>query len=190
MQAIQSRVVDNSAAILLADSGNSFVWTTHYLKFSAPRQYRVSTGVGSMGHAAAGVLGAALAKKGKAVAVVGDGALLMNNEINTAVHCGAQAVWIVLNDGRYSMCAQGMETLGLTADATLPDVDFASFAIAQGAIGIRVEHEHQLEAALDQAMSTTSPCVLDVLIDPELRPPADNRNSGLKHHMAFPNKLV
>ncbi|NJK52410.1 MAG: hypothetical protein HC936_05515 [Leptolyngbyaceae cyanobacterium SU_3_3] len=93
MQVIQNKIVDRSEAILLADSGNSFIWTTHYLKFVSPRRYRVSTGVGSMGHAAAGVLGAALALKGKAVAVLGDGAMLMTNEINTAVHCGAQAVW-------------------------------------------------------------------------------------------------
>jgi acetolactate synthase-1/2/3 large subunit len=188
MQVIQNKIVDNSAATLLADSGNSFVWTTHYLKFVDPQRYRVSTGIGSMGHAAAGVLGAALALKGKAVAILGDGAMLMTNEINTAVHCGAQAVWIVLNDARYSMCAQGMETLGLTADATFPEVDFASFAIAQGSMGIRVENERQLDAAIDQAISTNRPCVLDVLIDPTCRPPSDNRNSGLKSQMVFPNK--
>jgi thiamine pyrophosphate-dependent acetolactate synthase large subunit-like protein len=188
MQVIQNKIVDHSEATLLADSGNSFIWTTHYLKFVAPRRYRVSTDVGSMGHAAAGVLGAALALKGKAVAVLGDGAMLMTNEINTAVYCGAQAVWIVLNDARYNMCAQGMGTLGLTADATIPEVDFASFASAQGAMGIRVENELQLEAALEQAMSTTRPCVLDVLIDSDCRPPSDNRNSGLKSQMVFPNK--
>ncbi|NJK52409.1 MAG: hypothetical protein HC936_05510 [Leptolyngbyaceae cyanobacterium SU_3_3] len=96
----------------------------------------------------------------------------------------------MLNDARYNMCAQGMETLGLTADATLPEVDFASFASAQGAMGIRVENELQLEAALDRAMSTTRPCVLDVLIDPACRPPSDNRNSGPKSQMVFPNKLT
>jgi acetolactate synthase-1/2/3 large subunit len=190
MQVIQNKIVDNSAATLLADSGNSFVWTTHYLKFVDPQRYRVSTGIGSMGHAAAGVLGAALALKSKAVAVLGDGAMLMSNEINTAVHYGAQAVWIVLNDARYNMCAQGMETLGLTADATFPEVDFASFAIAQGAMGIRVENERQLDAAIDQAISTNRPCVLDVLIDPTCRPPSDNRNSTLKSQMVFPNKLT
>jgi thiamine pyrophosphate-dependent acetolactate synthase large subunit-like protein len=190
MQVIQNKIVDHSAAILLADSGNSFIWTTHYLKFVTPQRYRVSTGVGSMGHAAAGVLGAAIALNGKAVAVLGDGAMLMTNEINTAVHCGAQAVWIVLNDARYNMCAQGMATLGLTADASIPEVNFASFAIAQGAMGIRVENERQLESAVEQAMSTTRPCLLDVLIDPDLRPPSDNRNSVLKSQMVFPNKLT
>lgn len=198
MKLIQARLIDPDVATLLADSGNSFVWTTHYLQFHRPNQYRVSTGVGSMGHAAAGVLGSAIALKNtsnagstpssykKAVAIVGDGAMLMNNEINTAVHHSAPALWIVLNDGRYNMCAQGMETLGLTGDATLPTVDFARFAIAQGATGLQAKNERQLEIALEAAIASTGPCVLDVWIDPTLRPPSDNRNSGLKRQMVFP----
>ena len=98
-----------------------------------------------MGHAAAGVVGAALATGRRAVAVVGDGALLMTNEINSAVKFGARAVWVVLNDGRYGMCAQGMEALGLSADAEIPQVDFAAFARAQGARATRVDHEVQLD---------------------------------------------
>lgn len=194
MEIIQTQLIDPAVAILLADSGNAFVWATHYLQFSQPGQYRLSTGVGSMGHTAAGVLGAALALKKspnanlgkKAVAIVGDGAMLMNNEINTAVHYSAPAIWIVLNDGRYNMCAQGMETLGLTADATIPAVDFACFAIAQGAMGLRVENEPQLESAIAAAITSPGPCVIDVWIDPDLRPPADNRNRGLKRQMVFP----
>src|SRR5438552_5564764 len=125
MYVLQDSVVDRSDATLLSESGNSFLWTTHRLRFSEPHRYRVSTGVGAMGHAAAGVVGAALATGGRAVAIVGDGALLMTNEINTAVKYRARSVWVVLNDARYGMCAQGMESLGLSADAEIPPVDFA-----------------------------------------------------------------
>ena len=125
----------------------------------------MSTGFGAMGHAAAGVVGAALATGRRAVAVVGDGALLMTNEINSAVKFGARAVWIVLNDGRYGMCAQGMDALGLSADAEIPQVDFAAFARAQGARAMRVDHEAQLDAALAEAMAADGPFVVDVRID-------------------------
>src|SRR5258705_6472881 len=101
-----------------------------------------------MGHAAAGVVGAANGSGGKAVAIIGDGAMLMNNEINTAVKFDLPAVWIVLNDARYNMCEQGMATLGLSADATFPEVDFAMLARALGADGIRVEREAELGPAL------------------------------------------
>lgn len=179
MDALQDWVVDRSNATLLAESGNSFLWTTHRLRFREPHRYRVSTGVGAMGHAAAGVIGAALATGRRAVAVVGDGALLMTNEINSAVKFRAPAVWVVLNDGRYGMCAQGMDALGLSADAEFPQVDFAAFARAQGAGATRVDHESQLDAALAEAMASDGPFVVDVRVDPRSKAPASLRNAAL-----------
>jgi thiamine pyrophosphate-dependent acetolactate synthase large subunit-like protein len=179
MDALQDHVVDRSDAIVLSESGNSFLWTTHRLRFSAPHRYRTSTGIGSMGHASAGVVGAALATGRRAVAVVGDGALLMTNEINSAVKFGARAVWVVLNDARYGMCAQGMDTLGLSADAEFPQVDFAAFARAQGAAATRVDHESQLDGALGEAMAAAGPFVIDVRIDPRCKAPASQRNASL-----------
>jgi acetolactate synthase-1/2/3 large subunit len=179
MDALQDWVVDRSNTTVLSEAGNSFLWTTHRLRFLAPHRYRASTGVGAMGHAAAGVVGAALATGRRAVAVVGDGALLMTNEINSAVKFGARAVWIVLNDGRYGMCAQGMDTLGLSADAEIPQVDFAAFARAQGARATRVDHEVQLDAALAEAMAAHGPFVVDVRIDPRCKAPASLRNAAL-----------
>jgi acetolactate synthase-1/2/3 large subunit len=179
MDALQDWVVDRSDATVLSESGNSFLWTTHRLRFSEPHRYRVSTGVGAMGHAAAGVVGAALATRRRAVAVVGDGALLMTNEINSAVKFNAPAVWVVLNDGRYGMCAQGMDALGLSADAEIPQVDFAAFARAQGAGATRVDHEVQLDGALAEAMAADGPFVIDVRIDPRCQAPASLRNAAL-----------
>ena len=186
MDALQDWVVDRSDATVLSEAGNSFLWTTHRLRFSAPHRYRTSTGFGAMGHAAAGVVGAALATGRRAVAVVGDGALLMTNEINSAVKFGARAVWVVLNDGRYGMCAQGMDTLGLSADAEIPQVDFAAFARAQGARATRVDHEVQLDAALAEAMAADGPFVIDVRIDPRCKAPASLRNASLAEHTRRP----
>ena len=137
-----------------------------------------------MGHAGAGVVGAALGSRGKAVAIVGDGAMLMNNEVNTAVKFDVPAVWIVLNDARYNMCEQGMATLGLSADATFPEVDFAMLAQSLGARGVRVEREAELVPALRRAMAASGPFVLDVRIDPERRAPSQGRNRGLSRQLA------
>ena len=190
MDALQDWLVDRSNATVLSESGNSFLWTTHRLRFSEAHRYRTSTGFGSMGHAAAGVVGAALATGRRAVAVVGDGALLMTNEINSAVKFGARAVWIVLNDGRYGMCAQGMDTLGLSADAAIPQVDFAAFARAQGARAVRVDHEWQLDAAMAEAMTADGPFVIDVRIDPSCKAPASLRNAALAGTRSGPSPLT
>jgi thiamine pyrophosphate-dependent acetolactate synthase large subunit-like protein len=181
MAAIQEQIVEKSDAVILAESGNSFTWATHCLKIDRPNRYRVSTGVGAMGHTVAGVIGAALANKGKSVAIVGDGSMLMNNEISTAVKYQIPAVWIVLNDARYNMCHQGMAILGLKgADALLPKTDFVAIAQGMGAEGIRVTQESQLNSALQQAMSSAVPFVIDVIIDPERLAPSGGRNKSLR----------
>lgn len=181
MDAIQRLIVEGSDAVVLAESGNSFTWSTHLLRFAQPNRYRVSTGVGSMGHTATGVVGVAQARQGKAVAIVGDGSMLMNSgEISTAVKYQLPAVWIVPNDGRYNMCYQGMALLGLKgADAILPHTDFVAIARGMGATGIHVKKESDLEAALLQAIAAQGPFVIDVALDPTRPAPSQGRNKGL-----------
>ena len=189
MAEVQRLIVDETDAVVLAESGNAFTWATHHLRFASPR-YRVSTNLGSMGHASAGVVGAALAHRGGAVAILGDGAMLMASEVNTAVKRRARAVWIVLNDGRYNMCHQGMAALDMQglADATFPPVDFAALARAQGAQGVRVEREAELGAAIACALDAGGPFVVDVLIDADRRAPTQGRNEGLKATQASGTK--
>ena len=183
MAAIQRAIVDEGDAVVLAESGNAFTWATHYLRFAKPGRYRVSTNLGSMGHAATGVLGAALGRNGKAVAIVGDGAMLMNSgEVNTAAKLRVPALWIVLNDGRYNMCFQGMAALGMAgqADACFPPADFAMLARSMGADGLRVQREGDLEEALAHALAADGPFILDVLIDADQQAPTRGRNEGLR----------
>jgi acetolactate synthase-1/2/3 large subunit len=180
MQAIQRIVVDGSDAVVLSESGNSFTWTTNMLRFPQANRYRVSTGVGSMGHNVTGVVGAAKGRNGKAVAIVGDGSMLMNSEVSTAVKYQLPTVWIVLNDGYYNMCNQGMTLLNMKgADAKLPDTNFSLIARGMGAEGIRVEAEAGLESALKKAMAATGPVVVDITIDPTRFAPSKGRNKSL-----------
>ncbi|MEH2373652.1 scytonemin biosynthesis protein ScyA [Nostoc sp.] len=180
MAAIQKIIVEGSNAVVMAECGNSFTWSTHLLQFVQANRYRVSTGVGAMGHAVTGVLGAALANNSKAVGIVGDGAMLMNNEISTAVKYKIPAIWIVLNDARYNMCHQGMKILGLKgADATIPPTNFAMIARGMGAEAIVVVRESDIEAALEQAIASTVPFLIDVVIDADRPAPSGGRNKSL-----------
>lgn len=180
MAAIQQAVVENSDAIVLAESGNSFTWSTHFLRFQEAHRYRVSTGVGAMGHGVTGVIGAARGGQRRAVAIAGDGAMLMNCEISTAVKYRIPAVWIVLNDARYNMCCQGMTMLGLEgADPYLPPTDFVSIARGLGAQGMHVDREADLAMAIETALAAEAPFVVDVAIDPTRFAPSKGRNKGL-----------
>ncbi|MBE8996894.1 thiamine pyrophosphate-binding protein [Nostoc sp. LEGE 12447] len=180
MNGIQQVIVEGSDALVLAEGGNSFAWAINFLQFSKPGRFRASTGFSAMGHTCTGIVGAALARRGKAVAIVGDGAMLMNSEVNTAVAYQIPAVWIVLNDGRYNMCEQGMKYVGFKGvDATIPQVNFVKTAQGMGADGIRVETEYDIQAALEKGIAATGPFVVDVIIDPTQIAPAHNRNQSL-----------
>ncbi len=184
MEAIQRGVVEGTDAIVMTEAGNAFAWGSASLRFDEPR-YRVSTGWGSMGQAAAGVLGAAIGSGRKAVAILGDGAMLMQSEVSTAVQYGIPAVWIVLNDGRYGMIEGGMRMEGLEPRGTsFPQVDFVSFAKSMGAHGERVSEESELESAIFRAMAHPGPFVLDVVIDPDQPAPIGQRIAALKGHEA------
>ena len=180
MDAIQQVIVEGSDAVVMAESGNSFAWGIHHLRFTKPGRFRVSTGFGSMGHFVTGIVGAALARNSKAVAIVGDGAMLMNNEISTAVQHQIPAVWIVLNDSRYNMCDQGLTLLNFKGvDAKITPTNFVEIAQAIGADGIRVEKESDIQVALEKAMAASSPFVVDVFIDSTQIPPSESRNQSL-----------
>ncbi|MEH2353620.1 ScyA-related TPP-binding enzyme [Nostoc sp.] len=180
MNVIQKLIVEESNAVVMAEAGNSLVWAINLLRFAEPNRFRVSTGFGSMGHFVTGVVGAALTGGGKAVAIVGDGAMLMNNEVSTAVKYQVPTVWIVLNDGRYNICEQGMGYLGFKyADATIPQVDFVKIAEGMGAEGVRVKQETEVQAALEEAIAATAPFVVDVVIDPTQIAPTQTRNQSL-----------
>ncbi|MCC5670773.1 ScyA-related TPP-binding enzyme [Nostoc sp. CHAB 5784] len=180
MDTIQRVFVEKSDAVVMTEAGNSFAWRTHTLRFTKPGRYRVSTGFGSMGHAATGILGAALVQNNKAVAILGDGAMLMNSEVSTAVKYQIPAVWIVLNDSRYNMCTQGMALLGFKGvDTQMSPVDFVAIARGMGADGIRVESETDLQAVLEKALASKIPFVVDVIIDPTQTAPFGSRIQSL-----------
>ncbi len=182
MQMLQEKVIDTSDAIVMSESGNSFAWANHYLRFNSPDQYRTSAEYGSMGHVTTGVVGAALAADKRSFAIVGDGAMLMNNEISTAVRYRAKAVWLVLNDSRYGITQQAMKAQGFwPVETEIPPTNFAMYAKAMGCAGVQVTRESELAAALDQALNTEGPFVIDAIIDrSEISPVLKSRIDNLK----------
>jgi acetolactate synthase I/II/III large subunit len=180
MAAVQRVVVEGSNAMVLSDTGNAFAWANHELRFDSPGRYRTATAFASMTKATSGVVGAALASGGTAVALVGDGAMLMGNELSTAVKHGADAKWIVLNDASYGMVHHGMIAIGMEPfETAIPPTNFELLAVALGAQGLRVRRPEELDAALATMLATPGPVVVDVDIDPRVPPPFRNRNETL-----------
>jgi acetolactate synthase-1/2/3 large subunit len=172
MQVVQRRVVDATNALVVSEAGTSFTWCNAHLVFEEPSRYRTSAAWGSMGHFTTGCVGAAIAGDRRVVAVVGDGAMLMNNEINTAVQYDADVLWIVLNDAQLGLNEHGMVALGMKpVETQMPRTDFVAFARSQGADGRAVTTEAELDDALVHALAHKGPFVLDVNIDPSIPSP-------------------
>ena len=186
MQTIQDTVVDATDALVCSEAGTSFTWCNAHLRFSEPGRYRTSAAWGSMGHFTTGCVGAALATGRRVVAVVGDGAMLMNNELNTAAHYGANVLWVVLNDAQLGLNEHGMVALGMRpVETQMPRTDFVAFAKSQGVAGLSVQTESELHAAFEQALSTSGPFLLDVAIDPTVPSPViADRIASLKRQAA------
>lgn len=179
LDAVQRVVIDGGDGLVMAEAGNSFAWAIHRLRLRAPR-LRVSVGWGAMGHCCTGLIGAALGSRRRAVALVGDGAMLMGHELATAARHGIPATWVVLNDSAYGMCRQGTDTLGITGvDCGLPPVDFAAFARSMGVPAAAVSDAAALDAALRIATTGDGPRLLDVRIDPSVSAPIGRRVQSL-----------
>lgn len=182
MQLLQEIVVEQTDALVMSESGTAFTWCNSHLRFDEPGRYRTSAAWGSMGHFTTGCVGAALCGTRRVVAVVGDGAMLMNNEVNTAVQYEADVLWIVLNDAQFGLNKHGMLALGMKPIETqMPPTDFAAFARCQGANGARVMDERSLARALTDALRHKGPFVLDVAIDGKIPSPVlTERTRSLK----------
>lgn len=180
MAAVQRVVVERSNALVMSEPGNAFAWANHELRFDSPGRYRTATAFASMTKTTSGVVGAALARSGTAVALVGDGAMLMGNELSTAVKYGADAKWIVLNDASYGMVRHGMIAIGMEPfETSIPPTNFELLAVALGAKGLRVRRPEELDEALTTMLATPGPVVVDVDIDPRVAPPFRHRNETL-----------
>ena len=142
-----------------------------------------SWGFASMGFGVCGVLGAKLAAPNRpCVAVVGDGGFLMTSHaVATAVEYDLDVTWVIWNNGGYISIrdlpiAHWGHEYGTTfrrerrGEAYTPD--FVGLARSMGAEAVRVTDPAHLEAALNQALVTPRPYVVEVVMDAEARPAA------------------
>lgn len=170
--------------IVLADVGAHHNWLVQELEVRRPGSLLQSWGFGGMGFAICGVLGAKLAAPNRpAVCVSGDGGFLMTPHIlATAVEYNLPAVWIIWNNYGFVSIRdlqlgffEGHEiatsfTLQETGELLSPD--FAMLAQSFGVEGIRIERPGDFAPALERAVTSGKPVVLDVRVDREIRPRA------------------
>ncbi|NLL93479.1 MAG: biosynthetic-type acetolactate synthase large subunit [Clostridiales bacterium] len=162
--------VTNGEAIITTEVGQHQMWAAQFYKYTQPRTFISSGGLGTMGYGLGASIGAKLAKPDKIVCnIAGDGCFRMNmNEIATAARYNVPIVQVVINNHVLGMVRQ-WQTLfyGQRYSNTMlnDNVDFVKLAEAMGAVGIRVTKKEEVEDALRKAIELNRPVVIDCVID-------------------------
>ncbi len=165
-------------AFITVDSGEHFLFATHYMQVTAPDAWVVMTGLGSMGQSIGAAIGAQLGHPDRTVAViVGDGCFAMNAfEIATAVAERLPLRIFVFNDRRLGMVEIGHETVyGRRPDYPTRPMDIATIATGLGAVALRIHQPGELRAHRELLATHPGPVVVDVRIDPDVRLPKKDR---------------
>jgi acetolactate synthase-1/2/3 large subunit len=168
--------------IVLVDVGAHHNWMVAEYEAWASRTLIQTWGYASMGFGVAGPLGAKLAAPDRPVVTVcGDGGFVMNaSAVLTAVEYDLPAVWLVWNNGGFSVirdqqlgyfgAGRELATMFRGKDGKPFSADYAAMARAMGAEGAIVEKPADLAGQLEAAIASNRPTVLDVRVDPDIRP--------------------
>ena len=174
------RLPDN--AIVTSDSGSCANWYARDWQVKQGQRGTLSGGLASMGAAVPYAIAAKFAYPERpVVALVGDGAMQMNNMAELIT---IQKYWQRWADPRLIVCVFNNQDLNevtweqrvmngnprYEASQSIPELSYARFAELIGLAGISVERDDDLGAAWDRALGADRPVVLDVKTDPNVVP--------------------
>lgn len=159
-------------SILATDVGQHQMWAAQFFCFTRPRSFLSSGGLGTMGYGFPAAIGAQVAHPDRLVfSISGDGSFQMNiQELATCVLNKIPVKVAVMNNGYLGMVRQWQELFyekrySCTCLGNVPD--FAKVAEAYGARGLTVTRPDEVDAALEEAVKTDGPVVIDFRVDPE-----------------------
>lgn len=163
--------ITKGEAIITTEVGQNQLWAAQYYKYSKPRQFISSGGLGTMGYGLGACIGAQIGRPdAKVINIAGDGSFRMNcTEIATAVEYKLPVVIAILNNSVLGMVRQWQQLFyGGRYSATTIDrgTDFVALAEAFGAVGIRVTKPEEVDAAFERALASKDrPVLIDFVID-------------------------
>lgn len=159
--------VASEDAIFTCDVGTPTVWAARYLKMNGKRRLIGSFNHGSMANAMPQAIGAQAAFPGRQViSLSGDGGFaMMMGDFLTLTQLGLPVKVVIVNNSVLGFVAMEMKAGGYLATETtdLVNPNFAAMAEAMGVTGIRVEDPADVRPALERALATDGPALVDVV---------------------------
>jgi len=176
-------------AVITTEVGQHQMWAAHFFKYTKPRTFLSSGGLGTMGYGLPAAIGAQAGLRDKIVVDIGgDGSTQMNfQEMVVAVEHRLPIKVVILNNQHLGMVRQwqemfykkeysasvlkqsGRAKVERIKDARQPAYlpDFVKMAEAHGATGLRITRKDQTRSALEKAFETNGPVVVECMVRPE-----------------------
>ncbi len=166
---------------VLFDAGNCAAAALHYLRIPANVSATIALGMGGMGYAIAGAIGAQIGspRGSRTMVFCGDGAFLMlGAEVHTAVDHQLPILFVVFNNGMHGMCVTRQQ---LYFEGRIECSRYSPISVAKVARGFGPPHRlwvgsagtiEELNEALEDSSSWTNrPGVLELRLGREEMPP-------------------
>jgi len=163
-------------SVVTTDAGNFAGWAARYLALPPGSRFLGPTS-GAMGYGVPAAVGAAIALRelggagGPVVALAGDGGFsMLMAELETAVREDLRIAVIVFDNRMYGTIRMHQELAypGRVAATNLGRIDFAAFADACGARGLRAAHDREVDRAVAAALDGPGVTLVHVLTDPRV----------------------
>jgi len=156
---------------VVADVGQHQMWVAKLFPYRRPNQHFSSGGLGSMGFAVPAAMGVWLARPDEPVwAISGDGGFQMNmQEIATMRQERLPVKLAIFNNGYLGMVRQWQQFFHGRRYSQTPiwSPDYVKLADAYGIPGWRVEHADEIAGAIDSALRTDGPALVEFVIEQE-----------------------
>ncbi len=158
-------------AIITTEVGQNQMWAAQWYKYTQPRTFISSGGLGTMGFGFPAAMGAKVGCPEKTVFdIAGDGSIQMNiQELATCVSNKINVKVAILNNGYLGMVRQWQELFYKKrySHTCITGPDFVKLAESYGAIGIRVTKKEDVRKAIDKALTIDNTVFIDFHIEPE-----------------------
>lgn len=157
-------------AVVTTDVGQHQMWSAQHMRFTDPKNFITSSGLGTMGFGVPAAIGAQMARPDDMVICVsGDGSFMMNvQELATIKRKQLPLKIVLLDNQRLGMVRQWQELFfdGRYSETNLSDnPDFLVLASAFNIPGQRITEKNQVDSALDALFNSDDPYLLHVSIN-------------------------
>lgn len=164
-------------AVVVDESITASIDLARTLRFTRPGDYYGARG-GGIGQALPGALGVKLAHPARpVVAISGDGSALYSIQaLWTAAHHDLAVVFVILDNREYRILKHNMDAYRqrfgvrpdrpyVHMDLTKPELGFVEIAQGLGVAGTRVTRPADLRPAIEAALASGRPALLDVIVE-------------------------